>query len=135
MNPESKPMRIVVLSKPDGDIIARIDEDIGYLGCPLGEFQLAPSGEVFFNYWDEPARRWYVNRSMAAFLEAVTVFNKCGEDVCQLFEEDPDAEPEATWALERLRYELGNIEPLGNLETSLWRATVEDADGGLLRLF
>ena len=126
MTPE--PIQIVVLPMPDGDTIARID-------CPAGEFQLASNGEVYFHYSDEPTHRWYVNRSMSAFLEAVHIFNKCGEDVRQLFAEDENAEPEATWALERLRSELGSVEPLGASETSLWRATVEDADGGLLRLF
>lgn len=128
MNPESKPMQIVVLPEPNGDIIAKIDS-------LAGEFRLAPSGEVHFRYRNAPTHRWYVNRSMTAFLEAVRVFNKCCEDVFQFFAEDEDAEPEAMWVLERLRSELGNIEPLGAPETCLWRATVEDADGGLLRLF
>jgi hypothetical protein len=128
MNPVPKPTQIVMLPKPDGDIIARIDD-------PSAAFQLAPSGEVYFHYSHEPAHRWYVNRSMSAFLEAMHIFNKCGEDACQLFAEDPHAEPEATWVLERLRSELGRIEPLGAPETCLWSATVEDADGGLLRLF
>ena len=121
-------MQIVVLPKANGNIIATIDS-------LSGEFQLGPGGEVYFHYRNEPIHRWYVNQSLGAFLEAVHVFNKCGEDVCQLFAEDPDAEPEATWALERLRSELCKIEPLGPAETCLWRATVEDADGGLLRLF
>ena len=125
--PATKPIQIVVLPNPDGDIIARLDG--------LGEFQLAPSGEVYFHYWNEPGHRWYVNGSISAFLEAVRVFNKCGEDVCQLFALDEGAEPEATWALVRLRSELERIEPLGDPETCLWRATVLDADGGLLRLF
>lgn len=122
------PSRIAVLRVPEGDVIATIE--------PSGDaFRLAPGGEVYFYYAHAPARCWHVNSSLGAFLEAVRIFNQCGADVCEFFEAAGDAEPEATWVLERLRLELGQIEPLGDPASCLWSATVEDAEGGLLRLY
>jgi hypothetical protein len=125
--PRAQAMQIVALPEPEGDVVAKLH--------PLGEFLQAPSGEVYFHYRNQPGRRWYVNRSMSTFLEAVCVFNRCCALACERAARDDAADPEASWVLVQLRSELEGIEPLGDPETHLWSATVQDADGGLLRLF
>ena len=70
---------------------------------------------------------------MSAFRDAAAVFNKCCQHACEISAQDDD--PEASWMLEQLRSELERIEALGDTETSLWSATVNDTNGGFLKLY
>jgi len=122
------PKRIVILPQPDGDVVARHTE----LGRVVGEFCQAPSGEVYFSYQEGGRRRWYVNKSITAFREAAAVFNRC----CERHTDEEDTDDEAVWSLivAQLRREFECIEPIGEAETSLWSATINDTEGGLLSL-
>lgn len=122
------PKRIVLLAQPDGDIVAHYVE----LGWVAGKFHRMPSGEISFEYRGG-GRRWYVNRSAAAFAEAAAVFNRC----CELHADDEECDDEAAWSLiaAQLAREFESIEPLGDPEKALWSATVNDAEGGLFSLF
>lgn len=124
----STPKRIVLLSEPDGDVLAQHTE----LGRVVGEFHQAPGGEIYFNY-REGGRRWYVNKSAPAFHAAAAIFNRC----CELHADDEDSDDDAAWArvIAQLRHEFESIEPLGDPETSLWSATLHEAEGGLLTLY
>lgn len=59
--------------------------------------------------------------------EAAEIFNRR----CELHAED-----EAGWSViaTQMRREFESIEPLGDAETALWSATVNDTEGGLLSL-
>lgn len=123
------PKRIVILSQPDGDIVARYTE----LGEAVGEFYQIPSGEIEFAYRAFESRRWYVNKSFTAFCEAAAIFNQC----CELHADDEDTDNEAAWSpvLAQLKREFESVEPLGDPETSLWSATIHETEGGLLSLY
>ena len=128
---DKSPIRkqIVILPGMAGDVVARY----AVLGKVAGEFSRVPGGEICFRYHNEGNRCWYVNKSMAGFREAATVFNRC----CELHAGDQNTDDEAAWALvvAQLRSEFERIEPLGDPETSLWSATIYDTDGGLLTLY
>ncbi len=124
----SQPKRIELLPEPAGDVVAWFVE----LGSVTGEFFLRGlSGEIDFRYAGD-SRSWYVNRSMDAFAAAVAIFNP----FCALHADDEDTDDPSVWAAmaAHLRAEFARIEPLGDAEHSLWSATVEDAEGGLLSL-
>jgi hypothetical protein len=121
------PKRIEILPESVGDVVARHIE----LGRVVGEFTRIPTGEIYFHYVGD-ARRWYVNKSMSAFREAAAIFNRC----CEVHADDEDTDDPAVWTAlsAQLRSELETIEPLGDSATSLWSATLEDTEGGLLSL-
>jgi hypothetical protein len=123
------PKQIIILLQPDGDVVARHTE----LGQVVGEFRQFPSGEISFSYCQGEGRSWHVNRNIAAFRQAATVFNR----FCQLHAEDEDTDDDAAWsrAAAQLSSELAGIEPLGDPETSLWSATIHDTEWGLLSLY
>ena len=120
--------RIVVLQQPDGDVVA----EYAQLGKVVGQFRQIPSGEIYFTYCSD-GRRLYVNKSLSAFCEAAGVFNRC----CQAHVDDEDTDDEATWSsvVAQLRRGFEQIEQLGDPETSLWSATIHDAECGLLTLY
>ena len=117
--PDTPSTQITVLAQPEGDVVARLI----MLGGIAGEFYRISNGEVHFHYSEDKTRRWYVNKNLAAFRDAATIFNKCGQQACENSEK-LDEDPEGMWVLEQLRSELDGIEPLGDPETSLWSATV-----------
>jgi hypothetical protein len=123
----SVPKRITILTEPDGDVVARHTES----GRVLGEFTCAPTGEIYFQYVGS-GRRWYVNKTMSAFCEASAIFNRC----CELHVDDENTDDPAVWAAmaSQLRSGFERIEPLGDPESSLWSATLNDSEHGLLRL-
>jgi hypothetical protein len=120
------PKRIVILPLPEGDVVA-------HLTSPDGEFSQTASGEIHFTYRHGEKRRWYVNKSIVAFREAVAVFNR----FCEVHADDEDTDDEATWSLlsAELRREFEQIEPLGDREAALWSATIHDTEWGLLSLY
>ncbi len=122
------PKRIVILPQPKGGIVAHYAE----LGKLVGEFLEISSGEIHFRYCGE-ARRLYVNKTIAAFREAATVFNRC----CELHADDEDTDNEAAWSsvAAQLKRDFERIEPLGDPETSLWGATIHETKMGLLTLY
>jgi len=124
----SIPKRIVVLAEPDGDVVAHYTE----FGKFAGEFVRVQNDEIYFHYAGDE-RRWHVNKSMSAFCEAAEIFNRC----CELHADDEDSENEAVWSViaTQMRREFESIEPLGDAETALWSATVNDTEGGLLSLY
>ena len=126
-SPASIPKRIIILTEPDGDIVARHTE----FAKAIGEFTRVPTGEIYFHYLGD-GRCWYVNKSMSAFCEASAVFNR----FCELHANDEDTDDPAYWGpiAAQLRSELESIEPLGDPALSLWSATLEDSEGGLLSL-
>jgi hypothetical protein len=121
----TSPKRIVILPLPEGDVVAR-------LIATDGEFSQIPSGEIYFTYCYGERRRWYVNKSIAAFREAVAIFNR----FCEVHADDEDTDDDAAWSLlsSELRREFEQIEPLGDPEASLWSATIHDTEWGLLSL-
>lgn len=122
------PKRIVILPTPEGDVVAKYES----LGEALGECHRAPSGEIFFNYCIDDKQRWYVNKNFSTFCEAAAIFNR----FCELHkndEDDSDAHLAETAA--QLRSELEKIEPLGDPKTSLWGATIQNTEWGLLTLY
>lgn len=123
----SVPKRILILAEPDGDVVARHTES----GRVLGEFTRAPSGEIYFQYVGDP-RRWYVNKTMSAFCEASAIFNRW----CEVHVDDEDTDDPGVWGaiVAQLRSEFERIEPLGDSESSLWSATLNDSQYGLLSL-
>lgn len=123
-----KPKRIEILPESIGNVVAQYIE----LGRVAGEFTRVPTGEIYFHYVGY-GRRWYVNGSMGALREAAAVFNR----FCESVAENDDTDDPAVWAAvaAELRFEFEGIEPLGDPATSLWSATIEDSEGGLLSLY
>jgi SUKH-4 immunity protein len=121
------PKRIEILPESIGDVVARHVE----LGRVAGEFTRVPTGEIYFHYVGD-GRRWYVNKSMSAFCEAAAIFNRC----CEFHGNDEDTDDPKVWATvaTQLRSDLESIEPLGDSTSSLWSATLEDSECGLLSL-
>jgi hypothetical protein len=120
----SVPKRITILPKPEGDVVARHAESRRV----LGEFTRVATGEIYFQYVGD-ARRWYVNKTLSAFSEAANIFNRC----CELHVDDEDTADlvaPALWAaiVAQLRSEFERIEPLGDSESSLWSATLNDSE-------
>jgi hypothetical protein len=118
--------RIVFLDPPIGNTV-------GKLLCVgnMGEFFLAPRGEVRFRY-EHDARSIYVNRGVAQFQAAARVFNAFNWSMY-----DPD-DPECEYFDElttRFGAALEEIEPLGDPNASLWSATVHNTEWGLWTLF
>jgi hypothetical protein len=122
------PKYIRILPEPDGDVVAHYPQ----LGTVVGEFFRVPSGEVYFRYRGEN-RRFYANRNLKAFTEAAAVFNRC----CEVHADDEDTDDDVAWSLvaAQLKREFESIEPLGDPATSLWSATIQDTQGGLLSLY
>jgi len=108
----SSPKRIIILPLPEGDVVARLTD-------PDGEFYQILSGEIYFGYRHGEKRRWYVNKSILAFREAVALFNR----FCEVHADDEHTDDEAAWSLlsAELRREFEQIEPLGDPAASLER--------------
>ena len=124
----SVPKQIIIFAEPEGAVVARHTES----GTVLGEFTRAPTGEIYFQFVGD-GRRWYVNKSMSAFTDASAIFNR----FCELHVDDEDTDDPAAWAAiaAQLRSEFEKIEPLGDPGSSLWSATLNDSEYGLLSLW
>ena len=123
---EADLQRIVFLAPPIGNVVGRLVA----MGKEGGRFFLA-GGEVRFRYTRQTGPGFYVNRGVAEFQAAASLFNAFTwsmydpeDDECECFEE----------VAKRLQAALEKIEPLGDPAASLWAATIHDAEGGLWTL-
>ena len=115
-------MRIVLLPKPEADVIAREDQ----IGNLEGEFYTDSVDCVFYRHPPDQ-RRWYVNRNTEDFRRSAEAFNLYVEEVSKV-----PGEAAQRRVVDCLRAELSHIEPLDAANESFWAVILEQAEAGLL---
>jgi hypothetical protein len=115
-------MRIILLSSPEGEVIAREDQ----LGQLEAEFVVDRDGQVFYRHpWD--SRPWFAGPTVAAFREAAVAWNRYCDEAPEGYTDEEQQE-----AVGRLRAELSRIGILSARSDNLWMSLVEQAQDGLL---
>jgi hypothetical protein len=114
-------MRIVFLTKPEGDVIAREDQ----MGALEGEFYIGPNGCICYRHPSDE-RQWYVNRDVEDFRKSAEAFNRYCEEVSRV-----SGEVEQRRKVDELRAHLSQVEPPNALNQSCWTAILEQAEAGL----
>lgn len=114
-------MRIVLLPSPEGEVIAREDQD----GHFEAEFVVTAEGHVLYRHpWDRP---WFAGQDAASFREAATAWNRyCDEGRDCQTDENNDV------LVERLRSELSRLGMLDDRPDNLWTCLLEQAQDGLI---
>ncbi len=115
-------MRIVLLSRPEGNVIARENQ----LGRLEGEFVVDPDGRVYYHHpWDN--KPWFSGEDAETFRQATEAWNRyCDEgQKCQ-------SEQEGKEAVDKLRDELSRLALLEAWPDNIWPVLLEQAEFGLL---
>jgi hypothetical protein len=115
-------MRIILLSDPEGDVIAREDQS----GQLEAEFVLTQNGQVFYHHpWD--SRPWFAGPTVAAFREAAAAWNRYCDEATASYTDDEHQE-----VVRQLRAELSRIGILETRSDNLWASLVEQAQDSLM---
>lgn len=115
-------MRILLLSAPEGDVIARENQ----LGRLEAEFVVAPNGQILYRHpWD--SRPWFAGSTVASFLAAARAWNCYCDQATDSWADDEQQE-----AVAHLRDQLSTIGVLSLRPDNLWISLLEQAQQGLL---
>jgi hypothetical protein len=116
-------MRIVLLPKPEGDVIAREDQ----MGSLEGEFYIGAGGCVLYRHPSDKRQWRHVNRNIEGFHRSAEAFNRYCEEVVKV-----SGEAAQRRVVDWLRTELSQIEPPLAVGESFWKLILEQAEMGLL---